>query len=469
MVYELMHKDIVVADLEIDDDGDLQKLLAVYEPGHFPFGTDAGWEEKNPSGLKRWWKNRRIPMSRDDLAKTLGIILPEDTSTSRLLLHCHGLSLSDCYWIREKGKGTSFSEINFFENNYSYDLGDVLVGRQEKKHPSFLSPDATSEGNLKKRWKIIQGDRILLKSGSKPFCYEVYNEVIASTVCAYLGIPHIDYFLVEDGGETYCGCRDFVSYSQDFVTAYMVYKGGGKMNHESDYQFLLRRYRELGIVDAKKAIDQMLLVDYLLGNEDRHLNNFGLLRDANTLEFVGVAPIFDTGSCLGYGLLDEELARSKARPWKPFASHQRPVQLDYLDRLPLQHPSSLVNVPTFVALSLYAFPGLPASRCRAIVGFVERRVEEVCKRFDIPLSMEDAALNKTQRAILHYVSNQGGVLSKAEELCSALEISRITALRHIDVLVGLGRLKRIGSKKTGYWRLVKDQEAFLGQKQEFME
>lgn len=35
-------------------------------------------------------------------------------------------------------------------------------------------------------------------------------------------------------------------------------------------------------------------------NKDRHLANFGLLRDSNTLECIGPAPIFDTGNSMFY-------------------------------------------------------------------------------------------------------------------------------------------------------------------------
>ena len=37
-----------------------------------------------------------------------------------------------------------------------------------------------------------------------------------------------------------------------------------------------------------------------MSNKDRHLNNFGLLRDSNTLEYIGFAPIFDSGNSMLY-------------------------------------------------------------------------------------------------------------------------------------------------------------------------
>ena len=39
-------------------------------------------------------------------------------------------------------------------------------------------------------------------------------------------------------------------------------------------------------------------LDFLIMNEDRHLNNFGIIRDVNTLKWLDMAPIFDNGQSL---------------------------------------------------------------------------------------------------------------------------------------------------------------------------
>ena len=54
----------------------------------------------------------------------------------------------------------------------------------------------------------------------------------------------------------------------------------------------------LGITDAQKSLDKMLTLDYIISNEDRHYNNFGAVRNAETLEWVGMAPIYDIGTSL---------------------------------------------------------------------------------------------------------------------------------------------------------------------------
>lgn len=50
----------------------------------------------------------------------------------------------------------------------------------------------------------------------------------------------------------------------------------------------------------------MYILDYLIMNEDRHLNNFGIIRDVNTLQWLDIAPIFDNGQSLNIEYYDTE-------------------------------------------------------------------------------------------------------------------------------------------------------------------
>lgn len=48
----------------------------------------------------------------------------------------------------------------------------------------------------------------------------------------------------------------------------------------------------------------MFILDFLIMNEDGHLNNFGVIRDVNTLKWLDVAPIFDNGQSLNIKYYD---------------------------------------------------------------------------------------------------------------------------------------------------------------------
>ena len=80
----------------------------------------------------------------------------------------------------------------------------------------------------------------------------------------------------------------------------------------------------------------MMVLDYLIANEDRHFNNFGLLRSPDTLEWLGPAPIYDSGSSLGYDKLTPQIRSGRNITCKPFKrTHQDQLRLvtsfDWLD------------------------------------------------------------------------------------------------------------------------------------------
>ena len=50
----------------------------------------------------------------------------------------------------------------------------------------------------------------------------------------------------------------------------------------------------------------MFILDYIMLNEDRHLNNFGIIRNVQNLNWISVAPIFDTGQSLNILDYNEE-------------------------------------------------------------------------------------------------------------------------------------------------------------------
>ena len=50
--------------------------------------------------------------------------------------------------------------------------------------------------------------------------------------------------------------------------------------------------------EVREFLEYQILSDFVLTNTDRHFNNFGILRDSKSLEFVGMAPLFDTGNSM---------------------------------------------------------------------------------------------------------------------------------------------------------------------------
>lgn len=62
-----------------------------------------------------------------------------------------------------------------------------------------------------------------------------------------------------------------------------------------DYYTYLKILEKHNVPNAEEYLQKMFLLDYIMLNEDRHLNNFGIIRDVQTLEWKRICPIFDTG------------------------------------------------------------------------------------------------------------------------------------------------------------------------------
>jgi hypothetical protein len=295
-----MHKNVPVVDMEIlSDTGRIVRLHNLMAQEHLPLGV------MQKSGMSRkvmdeWWTGRSIPASRDGIKEALATL--DETSTSLLVTKCYGLSLSDQYWICPKGSGLKWHDVNFFENDFSRDMGEILFGYDppDLAHISMMSPDNTSDGWLKKKWIIADGKRILMKGGSGVYGQEPFNEVIASNLMSRLGIDHVDYTLTWADGKPYSLCENFVTSDTELIPAWRIKELFKKDNRDSDYAHLLRCSDELGIAGVKEALDRMLALDFIIANEDRHYNNFGFIRNALSLDWIGFAPIYDSGTSLWY-------------------------------------------------------------------------------------------------------------------------------------------------------------------------
>lgn len=171
---------------------------------------------------------------------------------------------------------------------------------------------------MKKRWKIINGKRCLVKGGSNPFQQQPFNEVIATKIMERLGIPHVAYDLVWDNGSPYSVCEDFVTADTELVSAWRILQTQKEPNNVSVYRHFVNICEGLGVKNIVRDLDKMLVLDYIIANEDRHVNNFGLLRNAETLEWIGFAPIYDSGSSLGYDKVASQIRSQTEIICKPF-------------------------------------------------------------------------------------------------------------------------------------------------------
>lgn len=247
--------------------------------------------------LSNWFKGRGIPLWRDDLDLLLSKL--NISAPTELLDKAFGLSLSDQYWIKPYDSKIEYKDINFFEHDFNdTEFTDATFSNSTETSTkiSLISPNNTTDGRLKKTWIIEEGKRYLLKGGYKNEVLQPFNEALASMISSRLGFNHVTYILEVIKDKVVSKCECFINENTELVSAYQIlYNNCDKDNAYETYINLLEKH---GIKDARSSLEDMFILDYIMLNEDRHLNNFGIIRDVQTLNWIGTAPIFDTGESL---------------------------------------------------------------------------------------------------------------------------------------------------------------------------
>ncbi len=260
------------------------------------------------TNLSEWFKGRGIPSWRDKLdllLHRLNIMAPYE-----LLDKAFGLSLSDQYWLKPESSDLSYDDINFFDNDFDYaEFMEASLSNNNMsitKESSLITPNNTTDGMLKKAWIIDNGVRYLLKGGYKNETLQPFNEVLASEMCKRLGFEHVEYTLDKYKDIVVSKCPCFINKDTEFVTCHQIINDMPRHDSIEDYEDYIKKLEKEGIKNAREKIENIYILDFLIMNEDRHLNNFGIIRDVNTLKWLDVAPIFDNGQSLNVEYYDEK-------------------------------------------------------------------------------------------------------------------------------------------------------------------
>ena len=261
--------------------------------------------ELTNEGILKWLRRRVIPKNRafvDEILKTLGLSI---NNTKGIIDVCKGLSLNDSYWIVPLGFDGTFAEYNLYENRFSNVLSLVAyTGVGAEREAFSTSPELTTQGMLRKAWRLIEGEGIWLYKGGTTGAAnagrEPYSEFYASQIAERMGLHAVHYDLEYWKGILASKCKLFTDIDTAYIPIGSIVKTGGVKACLDFYESI-----------SPKAADEfrsMLVFDAVIYNEDRHFGNFGVLRDNRSGKILGAAPIFDNGLSLFNFAMPEDLA-----------------------------------------------------------------------------------------------------------------------------------------------------------------
>ncbi|MBF0460043.1 MAG: HipA domain-containing protein [Magnetococcales bacterium] len=168
---------------------------------------------------------------------------------------------------------------------------------------------------------LIGGHRYLFKHAAQNYPTQFWCEVIAYRIGCLMGIPVppayaawragdqksaalIEWFYRQDEGVCY---ESGTVHMQRLIPDFDVKKG-----RQHNIETVLAILAEM---DARLIQDmvRILVFDALIGNTDRHQENWGILWRGTPVR-PELAPAFDNGTSLGYEMTDDGIAQFMANP-----------------------------------------------------------------------------------------------------------------------------------------------------------
>lgn len=245
------------------------------------------------SDIATWIESRNYAKHRDHMKRWLhewGI----DTIDGFLQI-THALGLNDSFWIKTQDSELQWEHVNLYNNEFTdiacttaFETG--LCGLQL----STTSPEFTTDGTFPKCW-IRDNDGIhILKQGLSGVAnvgLEPYCEYVSSNVGSEIFEDVVKYDLVQYKGKLCSRCDLFTAENIGYVAF-------GKVVDSTRFYSIPQLLEYFEDFDAKHKTSFsfrfriMIVLDSIVFNHDRHLNNFGLLFDNDSLEILGFAPLF---------------------------------------------------------------------------------------------------------------------------------------------------------------------------------
>ena len=321
---EILSKDTVIA---IVRDGSITESDAALLPLYLKRTGDA----------ESWIAGRAIDSQRVNsrlLKKALRLSAAGNVETA---LNVNAATITDNYWFRPAGSALSYDEIRYRFNHF-----DKLALRGDPDSfnlPYSRTPELTNIGSFEKCWRLDGGRWWIVKRGT---VLERFSELFICKLGQALGFPMAAYE-AEDGAikspdftggasVNFEAAEGIVGDEEDYgynLNAFITLRGRAMRSGDSALPSEFTRSGDSALpgeftrsgesalpseftrfdepaLPFEMAIPgelaeqylQIIYMDALCFNMDRHTKNYGVLRDAESGEILRMAPNFDNNIAL---------------------------------------------------------------------------------------------------------------------------------------------------------------------------
>lgn len=333
-IYEIMHGEQKVA--QVDTQGRGKIYNKKFMPYHLYLedteeNTDIDTLVNNITNFYYWCATRILTLDRQYAKAILNSIGASQAATDKdraqIALSYHCLSLTDIYWVKTQEETTSYKEINLYENHLDNAFVDIsLRGKQMTVENSSLAQDLSTNGCFPKAWVHKENGFCLLKDGGTEV---VENEVLASKICQCFSCHQVIYQ------------EDFFEGEKVSVSEIMT-----NMDHSIVSREAFEVYAQNEEIDALEYILKldsysyymMNILDYLIGNTDRHWGNWGFLVDNKTNQPICLHALMDFNQAFhSYDTIDG----ANCQTVLPRIMNQREAALEAVSRIGLNQQKKI--------------------------------------------------------------------------------------------------------------------------------
>lgn len=209
----------------------------------------------------QYWMSLRYSSETNSIANSLKVKGFQNKNQKEQDIETYGLSLSDCYWIKDEKDKIKFEKVSPYYKKFWIGAGEYSGG---------AVPTLYTNGYLLKEWV---NSEFLYKYGK-----ETEKEIECYKLCKVCRVSCAEIIKIENGIRV----RNITDNNIMLEQADM----SGRINVDNfKEQDILNLFGLSGL--------QMLIIDAIIGNGDRHAGNFGWFRDTNTGLYLSMAPLYD--------------------------------------------------------------------------------------------------------------------------------------------------------------------------------
>lgn len=284
-MYILMNKNNVVATFEKKPATAFSDEVFFYEVermGKLPLGFE---------DINVWIDSRKSSKHNAHLQKLMRQMGCDDNEG--FIRTTHAATINDTFWIKSDNESLTWEQISLYSNQFTETISRLAfegVGLYAADFSS-TSPELACEGSFRKCFRkeeqcgSFDSDIFIYKRGNEygpglePYC-----EMLASEIAAIISPEnYVPYrtVLLHDKLASKCNL---------FTNEQYGYASFSKLMKAKRLQDVFDYFENIG---ASQAFREMLVVDSLCFNQDRHAGNYGVLFDNETLKIIGMAPVFD--------------------------------------------------------------------------------------------------------------------------------------------------------------------------------